>query len=170
MNRPHFLIHGCQVTPVHIPFRRVSHYPPQGGQVNHPRHTRDQPRPRQVVPFRLIIPEPRWCSKGSKMALDGSLPIHHIHATCPTSGSPSHVKLPHFRFSGSHVIRPYFQFGGSWVTRPQIPVRQVSRDYSAPLVVPRVSGDPATLLVWRVSHRPCPGGQVTLPSHTGDPP
>ena len=52
------------------------------------------------------------------MALDGPLLVRHIHMTRPTSGSWSHVILPHSWFSDSHV------------SHPPLPVWRQSRDPS----------------------------------------
>ena len=88
-----------------------------------PHHTRDLPRPRQVVPIWVIKPQ-------AKMEPSG---IQDSTVRATSSSADSH-ELHNFRIGGTHVncthfqLRRHFLFGDSHVTHTPLPVQRESRD------------------------------------------
>ena len=103
MTSPHFCFHGCQVKRTHFRYGGC-HVTPTRVASDSPRHTRDPPRPTQVVPIRIIKPRTR-------------------SARC----DPRWYQLGHFQFSGFTLPAPLLVRRKSVDPHP-LPVPQVSGD------------------------------------------
>ena len=126
LTRTHFRFHGCQVTQPQFHCCGC-HLTTPTGKMTLPHHTREMPRPMQVIPIRVIKPqaktEPAGIQDSTVSATSG---LEDSREPPQFQFGGSHVSRPHFWFGGCHVIRPHYRFIESHESHPSLPVQRQS--------------------------------------------